>query len=392
MVSTKCNIMIMGVSCFDGMASSTRVRNLIEPLINKDLVTVHNLIYQKDNREPIGKSGTLNNINFKIIDFRLGNPFSIFGFWSRGMSFLRKSKKRGQKNVLYNYNYADLKNIVFLLYARMIGYKIILDIIEDNRFERPQGFVNRFRLKTSIFLFRFSRKFTDHFVAISEQLYERAELNAKGKVPVSLIPITVNLNYFKRNGYHADKNNLKIFYGGSYAVKDGLKYLIDAFDVVSKKNESIQLILTGSAPIKSDLEEIKTKIDRIAAKNRIRFMGFLKTEDYYNLLNNCDIFCMTRINSVYANAGFPFKLGEFLAAGKAVIATKVGDVPNYLFNDVNALLINPDSVEELSDAIMSVVNDPGKIKTLGPEARKTAETYFDSEKVSMKLLSIFESV
>lgn len=384
--------MIMGVSCFDGMASSTRVKNLIEPLINKNLVTAHNLIYQKDNREPIGKSGTLNNINFKIIDFRLGNPFSIFGFWGRGMSFLKKSRKKGEKNILYNYNYADLKNIVFLLYARMIGYKIILDIIEDNRFERPDGFVNRFRLKTSIFLFRFSRKFTDHFVAISEQLYERAEQNAKGKVPVSLIPITVNLNYFKRNGYHADKNNLKIFYGGSYAVKDGLKYLIDAFDVVSKKNEGIQLILTGSAPIKSDLEEIKTKIDRIAAKNRIRFMGFLKTEDYYNLLNNCDIFCMTRINSVYANAGFPFKLGEFLAAGKAVIATKVGDVPNYLFNEVNALLINPDSVEELSDAIMSVVNDPGKIKTLGLEARKTAETYFDSEKVSMKLLSIFESV
>ncbi len=391
MVSTKCNIMIMGVSCFDGMASSTRVKNLIEPLINKNLVTAHNLIYQKDNREPIGKSGILNNINFKIIDFRLGNPFSIFSFWGSGMSFLKKNRKKGEKNILYNYNYADLKNIVFLLYARMIGYKIILDIIEDNRFERPDGFVNRFRLKTSIFLFRFSRKFTDYFVAISEQLYERVEQNAKGKVPVSLIPITVNLNYFKRNGYHADKNNLKIFYGGSYAVKDGLKYLIDAFDVVSKKDEGIQLILTGSAPIKSDLEEIKTKIDKVAAKNRIRFMGFLKTEDYYNLLNNCDIFCMTRINSVYANAGFPFKLGEFLAAGKAVIATRVGDVPNYLFNDVNALVINPDSVEELSDAIMTVVNNPEKINTLGPEARKTAETYFDSEKVSMKLLSIFES-
>lgn len=391
MVSTSYNIMIMGVSCYDGMASSTRVRNLVEPLVNKNLVTAHNLIYQKDNKEPIGKSGVLNNINFKIIDFRLDNPFSIFGFWWAGMSFLRKSKKKGQKNILYNYNYADLKNIFFLLYARLIGYKIILDIIEDNRFERPDGFINRLRLKTSIFLFRFSRLFTDHFVAISEQLHERASQNAKGKVPVSLIPITVNLNYFKKNGYHADKSNLKIFYGGSYAVKDGLKYLIDAFDVVSKKDKSIQLILTGSAPIKSDLDEIKTKIDRVEAKDRIRFMGFLKTDDYYNLLNNCDIFCMTRINSIYANAGFPFKLGEFLAAGKAVIATRVGDVPNYLFNDVNALVINPDSVEELSDAIMTVVNNPKKINTLGPEARKTAETYFDSEKVSMKLLSIFES-
>ena len=382
----------MGVSCFDGMASSTRVRNLIEPLINKNLITANNLVYQKDNQVPIGKSGILNNINFKIIDFRLGNPFSIFGFWRRGMSFLKKSKNPGCKNIVYNYNYADLKNILFLLYARMIGYKIILDIIEDNRFERPDGFVNKFRLKTSIFLSGFSRRFTDYYVAISEQLYKRAEVIAKDKVPVSLIPITVNLNYFKSNGYHTDKNNLKIFYGGSYAVKDGLKYLIDAFEEVSKKDNGIQLILTGAAPIKTDLEEIRTKIDQIAAKDRIKFMGFLKTEDYYNLLNNCDIFCMTRINSVYANAGFPFKLGEFLAAGKAVIATRVGDVPNYLFNDVNALVINPDSVKELSEAIMSIINNPEKIGLLGPEARKTAETYFDSEKVSMKLLSIFESV
>ncbi len=392
MNSPRYNIVVMGVSCFDGMASSTRVRNIIEPLISKNLIVANNLVYQTDNREPIGKSGVLNNINFKIIDFRLSNIFSLFGFWGAGISFLTKSKKRGCKNIIYNYNYADLKNIIFLLYAKMTGYKIIIDIIEDNRFERTDGIINSIRLKTSIILFRSSRSFTDHFVAISEQLYKRAELVSKNKVPVSLIPITVNLSYFKDNGYQTNRNNLKIFYGGSFAVKDGLKYLVRAFDVVSKKNEGIELILTGAAPIKTDMEEITKQIDAVAAKDRIKFMGFLKTEDYYNLLNRCDIFCMTRINSVYANAGFPFKLGEFLAAGKAVIATKVGDVPNYLFNDVNALVINPDSVEELSDAILSIIKNPEKIKIMGPKARKTAEAYFDSEKVSMKLLSIFESV
>lgn len=392
MNSPRYNIVVMGVSCFDGMASSTRVRNIIEPLISKNLIVANNLVYQTDNREPIGKSGVLNNINFKIIDFRLSNIFSLFGFWGAGISFLTKSKKRGCKNIIYNYNYADLKNIIFLLYAKMTGYKIIIDIIEDNRFERTDGIINSIRLKTSIILFRSSRRFTDHFVAISEQLYKRAELVSKNKVPVSLIPITVNLSYFKDNGYQTNRNNLKIFYGGSFAVKDGLKYLVSAFDVVSKKNEGIELILTGAAPIKTDMEEITKQIDAVAAKDRIKFMGFLKTEDYYNLLNRCDIFCMTRINSVYANAGFPFKLGEFLAAGKAVIATKVGDVPNYLFNDVNALVINPDSVEELSDAILSIIKNPEKIKIMGPKARKTAEAYFDSEKVSMKLLSIFESV
>lgn len=97
MNSPRYNIIVMGVSCFDGMASSTRVRNLFEPLISKNLIEANNLVYQTDNRVPIGKSGILNNINFKIIDFRISNIFSIFGFWGAGISFLKNRKKRDVK-------------------------------------------------------------------------------------------------------------------------------------------------------------------------------------------------------------------------------------------------------------------------------------------------------
>jgi len=67
MSEQKYNITVMGVSCFDGMASSMRVRNLLEPLVAKNLVSVNNLIYQKDNKEPIGKEGVLNGITFKVM-------------------------------------------------------------------------------------------------------------------------------------------------------------------------------------------------------------------------------------------------------------------------------------------------------------------------------------
>ncbi|MGB4844908.1 MAG: glycosyltransferase family 4 protein, partial [Ferruginibacter sp.] len=120
--------------------------------------------------------------------------------------------------------------------------------------------------------------------------------------------------------------------------------------------------------------------------------GYLSTDDYYTLLNQCDIFCMTRVNSKFANAGFPFKLGEFLASGKAIIATRVGDVPDYLFNDKNALVITPDSVEAIVNALEVLIENPDKRKALGIEARKTAEQHFDSENISMKLLSIFNSL
>jgi glycosyltransferase involved in cell wall biosynthesis len=101
---------------------------------------------------------------------------------------------------------------------------------------------------------------------------------------------------------------------------------------------------------------------------------------------------MTRVNSKFANAGFPFKLGEFLASGKGVIATNVGDVSKYLHNEQNALLIQPDSVDDIKNALLTFVHSPEKISAFGKEARKTAETYFDSTKVSLELLSIFEAV
>ena len=64
--------------------------------------------------------------------------------------------------MLYNYNYADLKNIVFMLYAKMIGYKIILDIIEDNRFEAHVGFINKLRFKTSIVFIQIFQAIYNH--------------------------------------------------------------------------------------------------------------------------------------------------------------------------------------------------------------------------------------
>ncbi len=385
------HIMIMGVSCFDGMAGSTRVRNLFAPLISKNLLQAGNLIYSTDNKVPIGKEGRLNNINFRIIGFRLSNPFSIFSFWGKGMSFLGKSKLAGAKNIIYNYNYPDLKNIVFLIYGRMIGYSIVFDIIEDNRFEAHVSFINKVRIKTSLVLFKLSKYFTKAYVAISDHLYNRAVENTNGKIPVYLVPITVNLDYFNVHSKPVNENDLKIFYGGSFAPKDGLEYLLDAFEEVSKKNSHIKLILTGLGN-PADVDKIKTKIAASAAKERILFKGFLSTEEYYATLNSCDIFCMTRVNSKFANAGFPFKLGEFLASGKGVIATKVGDVTKYLHHEENALLINPDSVQEIVHALSVFINDPGKINTLGAAARKTAETNFDSEKVSMELMSVFNSI
>jgi glycosyltransferase involved in cell wall biosynthesis len=391
MISKGINVVVLGVSCFDGMASSTRVRNLIEPLVEKNMITVSNLVYESDNRENIGKEGVLRQITYRVIGFKRNNPLTLVHFLSRGMGFLKKSRKAACSNIIYNYNYPDAKNIMFLLYGRLIGYRIVLDIVEDNRFESHVGWMNKVRVRTSVFLFSVSKYFTHCYVAISNHLFKRAEFIASGKLPVYLLPVTVDLRKFPSKPYSPDANNITLFYGGSFGQKDGLDYLVNAFEEVCKSHQNVRLVLSGFGNAK-DTEKIKQRISSGTCSNRIDFKGYLDMKEYFTCLNSSDIFCMTRINSKFANAGFPFKLGEYLASGKGVIATNIGDVPNYLVNGVNALVISPDSASEIVKAIVTYLEDPRKICELGKEARKTAETYFDAEKVSMKLFSIFDSI
>ena len=88
---------------------------------------------------------------------------------------------------------------------------------------------------------------------------------------------------------------------------------------------------------------------------------------------------------------FPLSWANFLATGKGVIATNIGDIPNYLTDKQNALLIEPESVSQLVEAVTYFLHNPDRLTDLGAEGRKTAGRYFDAERLSLKLFDVFRS-
>src|SRR5687768_2091851 len=129
------------------MASSMRVRNLIEPLAEKQLAAFNNLIYDtQTDRFKSSKGGTENGINYSVLKLVPGNIFSIISFLWKGIRYIKNTKSATKKNIIYNYDYPDGKNIVFLLAAKWMGYKIVVDVVEDNRFiTNYSSFFNRIR-------------------------------------------------------------------------------------------------------------------------------------------------------------------------------------------------------------------------------------------------------
>lgn len=378
----------MGVSYFDGMASSMRVKNLFDPLKLRNDITINNLIYNNDNHLLKEDKGRINDVTYQIISL---TNFPYLSFIAKGIKYIKHNKSSDNKNIIYNYQYIDIKNIVFLLYAKLIGFKIILDIVEDNRYYvKFPSLKNKFKILSSLFFLKLTPFLSDYIITISNHLRELMQLTCREKVPVYLIPISVDLKRFKPTEYTIPKI-FHIFYGGSFAQKDGVKYLIEAFAKVNEKASNVRLILTGR-PSESDLVELEGLIADSPFKHRIIYKGFLKDDEYFQLLNSSDLFCMTRVNSNFSNAGFPFKLGEFLSTGKGVIATEIGDINKYLISGKNSLLIKPESSTELSDAILFFLNDPKQILIYGTAARKVAETNFNSELLSKKLYDIFYNI
>ena len=126
--------------------------------------------------------------------------------------------------------------------------------------------------------------------------------------------------------------------------------------------------------------------------DRIEYKGFLDEKEYFSVLNTVGIPCMTRADLPFAHAGFPFKLGEFLATGKPVIASRVSDVDRFLVHGHNAMLVRPGSSAEICRAVEFLMETPETAGTIGARGREVARSFFDCKRQGKALLEFIESV
>lgn len=372
------------------MAGSKRIQNFINAVLEIGNIEIKNLITVKSKNEDYKKdSGIFNNIQFQISVYNFKNPLTILTSYHKGLKFIANSKRNNGTNYIYFYDSPNLSNFIYILFSKIIGYKIIVDIVEDYSLVdfSKLSFIQRLNLKTSVFLVKKIKYYADVIIVISEYLNTKFKKITKNKTPIIHIPISINLNDFKNNS--KSSNGKKIFYGGSFGEKDGVINILKAFELTCINHPDAELILTGMPP-KAGMDEIFDYIKNSNVKEKIKYLGYLENNDYLKTLLSCDVFCATRINSSYANAGFPFKLGEMLATGKPVIASKVSDIELYLKDKYNALLVNPNSCTEIAESIKYVFDNPKIAKEIGIQGNLTALKFFDSKKTTLTLIKFLE--
>lgn len=364
-----------------GMAGTKRIHNFIEYFLKNNFQV--GVLINSDKKGNIKSNNKLllhipkysQNIFLKIIQYH----------YHLITSFGKLTQWKKDNNYLYVYNGLSYENILLVYYAKLIGYNIIIDYVEDfSLCNEETTFIRKIKNKSTIILEKIAKIMCDGIVIISFHLKEKFEVILENTKPIVLIPPTANSNCTKINDSSHEK--FIFAYSGTYGKKDDISNLISSFDIVKNIYCEAELHLLGTC---NDL----VLLDTIKLVPGIVYLGYLEDDDFYEYICKCvDALCMTRTDSAYANAGFPFKLGEYLATGNPVIASNVSDIGRYLTNMVDCILVSPNNKKELIKGMSYLLENRKRAKEIGEKGKAIYEKHFDIEMNGKKLYNFLSSI
>ena len=167
----------------------------------------------------------------------------------------------------------------------------------------------------------------------------------------------------------------------------GQLILVEAARLVLEERPDVRFVIVGQGTGWFKLgEKVKNAINRRRLAGKIFMVGYRwDTPDIYAA---CDI---VAIASLHTEAS-PIVLREAFASGRAVVATKVGDIPEIIEHRQNGLAVEPGDPEALASAILEFVGDPKMAALCAANGLQYAREHFSFDRMMERKLRVDASL
>ena len=145
--------------------------------------------------------------------------------------------------------------------------------------------------------------------------------------------------------------------------------LIDAFADAVRRVPRLRLLVAGVGRLRHDLEQ---RAHQILPTGSYRFLGFV--EDIRPFLAACDVFAFPTTPDF--GEGFGMAALEASAAGRPVIGTAVGPIPEVVADGTSGIIVPPRSTAKLADALAELASDRARRELLGAGGARRAREVF----------------
>jgi len=169
---------------------------------------------------------------------------------------------------------------------------------------------------------------------------------------------------------------------GRITPEKGFVWLLRA---LAEVKVPIHMDIAGSGTDQQE-QEVRRLAERLGLMNKITFHGWVNEAQAIQLIQRARALVFP---SVWHEPAGIVSL-EAAAAGRAIIASKVGGIPEYAGRLQNALLVAPNDVEGLARSIEPLATDSSLAKQMGVQGRQMAKEHFSLEEHERELMKLYE--
>ena len=243
----------------------------------------------------------------------------------------------------------------------------------------------------------------DAIVSISSALTNSCRSAGLDPNAVILIPNGVDLELFHPlNG--SEKRNLRralglnpdpryIVFVGRCSFRKGIDILVKAFIQVARRHSDVETLIIG--PVDDShiighhskrqnlLDNLKLELDRTGYSSRVHWVGTVENAHQY--LQAADIFCLpTR------REGLPNAIVEAMAVGLPVVAARLeGITTDIIPSEREGMLINGHNPDDYAGALLQLLSDPGRARSMGRLARARAVSAFSLDLAETRYAQLY---
>jgi glycosyltransferase involved in cell wall biosynthesis len=195
----------------------------------------------------------------------------------------------------------------------------------------------------------------------------------------SVIPNGVQVQRFTRPRKTVDTRLVAV---GRLAQQKRPDLLVEAAALLRERVPDFELQLIGDGPKRTAVE---TLVRDLGLDHEVRLLG--NREDVPELLSEAACFVLASDWE-----GCPISVLEAMAAGVAVVATRVGGVPEIVCDERTGRLVGPGDAEALATTLADLLERPALLQRFGEEGRRLVRERFTSERMAAQIQSMYDEV
>jgi glycosyltransferase involved in cell wall biosynthesis len=169
---------------------------------------------------------------------------------------------------------------------------------------------------------------------------------------------------------------------GNLRLVKGIDILVRAAAIVAPRCPDVTFHVAGEGGHRPELERL---IAEVGLAHRFTLQG--RVDDIPSFLGTLDVAVLSSRTESLPNAVL-----EYMAAGRPIVATMVGGIPDVVSHGIHAWLVPPESPESLAGALVTLLNDPLKATRLALAARERVHSEFARRTMVKRMESFYATL